>query len=230
MRHAALLPLLVVLACSHAAPAIPRNEYGLEIVDSLATYRALAAEDPDRALVDLAHAVPNLILDIRYATRNNFMKRQLYATPAAFLRLPAAEALRNVQSELRTRGLGLKVFDAYRPYSVTKMMWEPIKDPDYVADPAKGSRHNRGCAVDVTLIDLTSGRELPMPTGYDSFEPAAAHGYGDLPADAKSNRDLLRGIMERNGFAALQSEWWHYDFVGWQKYELLDISFAELQP
>lgn len=221
--------LLVLAGCSQATLSIPKNEYGLEVVSDAQLYQELVAADGDRRLVDLREAVPGVVLDIRYATTNNFMKRQLYPESEAFLRAPAARALADVQEELRARNVGLKVFDAYRPYSVTRAMWEPIKDPDYVADPAKGSRHNRGCAVDVTLVSLATAEELPMPTGYDSFEPAAGHAYDDLPAGAKANRALLREVMQRHGFAPLQSEWWHYDFVGWEKYELLDLPFSALR-
>jgi D-alanyl-D-alanine dipeptidase len=108
-------------------------------------------------------------------------------------------------------------------------MWEPIRNPDYVADPAKGSRHNRGCAVDVTLVSLATGEELPMPTPYDDFTPRAHHEFADLPPEAIANRLLLRETMERHGFVALESEWWHYDFRGWEKYELMDVGFKELR-
>lgn len=167
-------------------------------------------------------------LDIRYATPNNFMKQTLYPVAKAYLRAPAAQALANVQRDLATRGLGIKVFDAYRPYRVTVAMWEPIKNPDYVADPAKGSRHNRGAAVDLTLIDLKTGAELPMPTAYDDFTPRAAHAFEDLPADARANRALLREVMDKHSFDPLPSEWWHYDFRGWERFELLDVGLEEL--
>jgi len=117
------------------------------------------------------------------------------------------------------------VFDAYRPYSVTKMMWEPYKDPDFVADPSKGSRHNRGCAVDLTIVG-SDGIALAMPTDYDAFTPKARHDAMDVPAAAIANRTLLREVMERHGFVPLQSEWWHYDFIGWERFELLDLPLS----
>jgi D-alanyl-D-alanine dipeptidase len=107
-------------------------------------------------------------------------------------------------------------------------MWEPIKNPDYVADPAKGSRHNRGAAVDLTLIDLRTGAEVVMPTGYDDFTERAAHAFTDLSAEAVANRALLREVMVRHGFDPLPSEWWHYDFRGWERFELMDIGLEEL--
>ena len=150
MKRASLL-LLLLLACA-SSPAIAPNRYGLRVVPDLATYERLARLDPDKRLVDLATL--GIPLDIRYATANNFMKAPLYPVAKAYLRAPAARALVEVEHELASRGIGIKVFDGYRPYRVTEAMWEPIRNPDFVADPAKGSRHNRGAAVDLTLIDL----------------------------------------------------------------------------
>jgi D-alanyl-D-alanine dipeptidase len=217
--------LLFVVACS-AAPVIPANRYGLHVVPDRAAYERLARLDPDKRLVDLESL--GLPLDIRYATANNFMKKPLYPVAKAFLRAPAARALLGVESDLAQRGLGVKIFDAYRPYRVTEAMWEPIRNPDFVADPAKGSRHNRGAAVDLTLIDLRTGAELPIPTGYDDFTSRAAHAFTDLPADALANRALLRDVMTRHGFQPLPSEWWHYDFAGWERFELMDVPLEKL--
>ena len=223
MKRAINFALLVLaLACA----SVPRNRYGLQVVPDAATYERLAARDPDKRLVDLASL--GIPLDIRYATANNFMKTPLYPEARAYLRAPAARALVEIQRELAPRGLGIKVFDAYRPYSVTERMWEPIKNPDYVADPAKGSRHNRGAAVDLTLIDLQTGAELLMPTAYDDFTERAAHAYTDLSEEALRNRALLRDVMTRHGFEPLPSEWWHYDFRGWERFELMDVPFAQL--
>ena len=156
------------------------------------------------------------------------MKKVLYPAARAYLRRPAAAALRNVQRELAGENLALKVWDAYRPYRVTVEMWEAIRDPDYVADPAKGSRHNRGAAVDVTLVDLRTGAELAMPTAYDDFSKRAAHDFSELSGEVTANRARLREVMMRNGFEPLPSEWWHYDFSGWQRFELLDIDLPAL--
>jgi D-alanyl-D-alanine dipeptidase len=227
MRRPTHLALLVLTLACAAAPAIAPNRYGLTVVPDRATYERLARADPDKRLVDVASL--GILLDIRYAAANNFMKTPLYPVARAYLRAPAARALADVQRELATRGLGLKVFDAYRPYRVTEAMWEPIKNPDYVADPAKGSRHNRGAAVDLTLIDLRTGAELPMPTPYDDFTSRASHGFTDLPADALANRALLRDVMTRHGFDLLPSEWWHYDFAGWERFELMDVGLEELR-
>ena len=209
--------LLLLFACAS----------GLYVVRDLATYERLAAHDPEKRLVDLESL--GIPIDIRYATTNNFMTTQLYPVAKAYLRAPAARALAEVHRELAARGLGVKVFDAYRPYRVTVAMWEPIKNPDYVADPAKGSRHNRGAAVDLTLIDLRTGAELPMPTPYDDFTPRAAHDFTDLPPDVLHNRTLLREIMKKHGFEPLPSEWWHYDFLGWERFELMDVDLGVLR-
>jgi D-alanyl-D-alanine dipeptidase len=227
MKRAINFALLLLVAACASAPVIAPNQYGLRVVGDVATYERLAALDPDKRLVDLQTlGVP---LDVRYATPNNFMKTTLYPVAKSYLRAPAARALKNVQAELAREGLGIKVFDAYRPYRVTVAMWEPIKNTDYVADPAKGSRHNRGAAVDLTLIDLKTGAELPMPTAYDDFTTRARHDFADLPADALANRAKLRDVMTRHGFDPLPSEWWHYDFRGWERFELMDVGLEELR-
>jgi D-alanyl-D-alanine dipeptidase len=221
------LAFLALTACAHDA-AIPHNEYGLAVIDSVRTYRGTVAANPEKQLLDVATAVPGIALDVRYATSDNFMHQPLYPVARVFLRRPAALALRDVQQELATRQLGLRVFDGYRPYGVTRRMWEPYKNPDFVADPAKGSRHNRGAAVDLTLIDLRTGQELAMPTPYDDFTTRARHDFDDLPPDVIRNRALLTEVMTKHGFLPLPSEWWHFDFQGWERFELLDVDLREL--
>jgi D-alanyl-D-alanine dipeptidase len=223
-----LAAVLLFVACAHSAPTIPLNKYGLAVVATPAVYQETVRADRDKELVDLERAIPNLRLDIRYATEDNFMHERLYPVAKAYARRPTANALLAVQKELAAKGLGLKIFDAYRPYRITEKMWEPYKNPDFVADPAKGSRHNRGCAVDLTIVHLDSGAELEMGTPYDVFTPAAAHAFVDLPAEALANRALLREMMERHGFKPLPSEWWHYDLVGYERFELMDIPLEEL--
>ena len=134
-----------------------------------------------------------------------------------------------MEAELAIEHLGLKIFDGYRPYSITERMWEPIRNPDFVADPAKGSRHNRGAAVDLTLIDLATGAELAMPTPYDDFTPRARQDFNDLPAEVIANRAKLRDVMVRHSFDPLPSEWWHFDFRGWPKFELMDLDLRDLE-
>lgn len=228
MRKRINFAVLFLAAACASAPVIPKNRYGLEVVPDRATYERLAAADPAKRLVDVQAADPTIRIDIRYATPNNFMHTTLYPVARAFLRAPAAAALHAVQQELAPLGLGLKVFDGYRPYSITERMWEPIRNPDFVADPAKGSRHNRGAAVDLTLVDLATGEELAMPTPYDDFTPRARQDFNDLPAEAIANRAKLRDAMTRHGFVPLPSEWWHFDFGGWERFELMNVDLREL--
>lgn len=197
-------------------------------VTSYKAYKKQVAAHPQKRLVNLMEFIPGVVLDIRYATANNFTGRPVYNEAAAFTRLPVAKALKAVQTELNKKGLGLKIFDAYRPYAITVKFYEIAADTTYVADPRKGSRHNRGCAVDLTLINLKTGLELEMPTDYDSFTPQASANYNNLPLKKLNNCKLLRDTMERHGFKVYSSEWWHFDYTGWQNFELLDIPFEQL--
>ena len=156
-----------------------------------------------------------------YATPDNFVGEALYPEPRIFLRRSAMERLSRVQSALESRGMGLMVFDGYRPWSVTRRMWEVIGDPDYVADPSKGSRHNRGMAVDVTLVD-GRGNRLPMPTDFDAFVPEA-RADAEVLEPMRTNRRVLIEAMAAQGFRVLSSEWWHFDCDGWEERALLDV-------
>ena len=181
-------------------------------------------------MINLKQFIPGLVLDLRYATTNNFMQQQLYpALNTTWLRKAAADSLAIVQKELKQKGLGLKIFDAYRPYSVTEKMWEPVKDDRYAADPKKGSGHNRGIAVDLTLINLTTKEEFNMGTGFDNFTDSAHHAFTNLPEEVLQNRLLLKAIMEKHGFKALDTEWWHYYLPNTKDYELLDVPFNKLR-
>ncbi|HSP96551.1 MAG TPA: D-alanyl-D-alanine dipeptidase [Candidatus Dormibacteraeota bacterium] len=173
-------------------------------------------------LVDAAALVPGLRLDIRYATPRNFTGRALYPSPRCLLRPAVAERLAHAQEAAAAQGLGLKVFDCYRPLSVQRAMWTLVPDERYVADPAKGSRHNRGAAVDVTLVDA-EGHELPMPTAFDDFSARAHRDYDDLPPAAIANRARLERLMTDAGFTGLPTEWWHFDADGWERYDALDV-------
>ena len=204
------------------------NPYNLKIVSDLEEYKKLVQENPNKLLIDIKHYIPEIVLDIRYATTDNFTKEQIYTLAKAFLRRPVADSLKKVQMELSKIGLGLKVFDAYRPYAATLKFYEVFPDTTYVAAPWKGSRHNYGCAVDLTLIELKTGRELRMPTEFDDFTSKAHHDYNDLPKDVIENRELLKKVMEKYGFKIYPDEWWHYDFYDWQNYEILDIPFEKL--
>lgn len=211
------------------AQDIPNNSYGLPVVRDSALYHQLIKLDSTKELIDLERFIPGLFIDVRYACENNFAKTKFYESPKIFLRLPAAVALQKIQKELLQQNLSLKIFDAYRPYSVTEKMWEFVHDARYAADPKTGSRHNRACAVDVTLVDLRTKTELEMPTPYDDFTEKAHHDYNDLSEYVLMNRELLKTMMTKYGFEILDSEWWHYDFSSWKNYELLDIPFEALE-
>lgn len=191
-------------------------------------YIAQIKTSPDKRLVEISKAIPGIKLDIKYATKDNFMRRVMYSQARAFTRAPVVEALKQVQAELKQQGLGLKIYDAYRPYAVTVAFFKMTPDTNFVANPKLGSKHNRGCAIDLSIIDLKTGKELDMPTPFDSFSRKAASAYTDLPADQIKNRELLKAVMLAHGFTALKTEWWHFDFNGWQKYELLDVPFGSL--
>lgn len=191
----------------------------------LAFMAAASAEQPYGSdLVAVTSAHPRIRLDIRYATTNNFTGRRVYPDARAFLRSATALKLAEVQDELERSNLGLKVFDAYRPLSVQKIFWAIVPDERYVADPAKGSRHNRGGAVDVTLVKLDTGDELMMPTGFDDFSERAGYAFTNLEASAIRNRTMLRETMMRHGFAPMETEWWHFDDTNWPNYPVLDIA------
>jgi len=204
---------------------------GLAIQRSPKDYVRSAETNPSDKMVELKSTIPGIVYDLRYATTNNFMHRLMYPknTKVTFLRKPAAEALARVQEALMQQGRGLKIFDAYRPWSVTRSFWELVKDERYVANPAGGSNHNRGTAVDLTIIDLKTGLELPMGTGFDNFTDTAHHTFTQLPAPVLSNRELLKSIMEKNGFKALATEWWHYTYTDGNRYEVMDIPFKKLK-
>ena len=175
--------------------------------------------------------IPNLRFDVRYATADNFVGRPLYPGVHCWLQRSVAERLAKVQAALNGEGLGLKVFDCYRPFSVQEQLWTLVPDERYVGKPARGpdgkpvegSRHNRGAAVDLSLVDLASGEALPMPTDYDDFSERAHRDYRQLDAAVLANRARLEAAMAAEGFSGLATEWWHFDAPGWEHYPLLDI-------
>lgn len=181
-------------------------------------------------LVELTTLDATIRLDVRYATSRNFLGRPVYTQARAFLQRPAAEALARVQRAIAKEGLGLCVFDGYRPWRVTKVFWDetPADKHDFVANPQKGSKHNRGCAVDLTLVDLKTGQPLEMPSEYDEFSERAHPNYAGGPEEPRKRREQLRSAMEREGFAVYEFEWWHFDYRDWQKYRVLDVDFAEM--
>ena len=179
-------------------------------------------------LVELTALDPAIKLDIRYATASNFAGRPVYTEARAFLQRPAADALGRAHRSLREHGYGLVIFDGYRPWRVTKLFWDitPQEKREFVADPAKGSKHNRGCAVDLSLYDLKTGQQVEMPSGYDEMSERAYPTYSGGPAGSRRLRDLLRTAMEREGFIVEPNEWWHFNYKDWEQYPILDIPFS----
>ncbi len=177
-------------------------------------------------LVKVRDIDSTILVDLRYAGENNFTEQQLYPFELCLLRKSTAEKLAAVQAEVKEDGYRLKVWDAYRPLGVQEKLWEVVSDPIYVADPAVGSNHNRGAAVDVTLVD-EKGEKLIMPTGFDDFSEQASRNYPNMPEEAEKNMNYLTDVMVRNGFTPIQSEWWHYNDEDIQEYDLLDVSFEE---
>lgn len=199
---------------------------------------ALAASPPpepgdyrDADLVDLTKLDPTIKLDIRYASTNNFTGAVFYKQARAFMQRPAAEAVVRANARLKKRGLGLLVHDAYRPWHVTKMFWDATPDDlkDFVANPANGSRHNRGCAVDITLYDLQTGEPIQMVAGYDEFSPRSFPQYPGGTSRQRWYRELLRRTMEAEGFTIYEYEWWHFDFKDWKKYRIGNVTFEEIE-
>lgn len=220
--------LILFLFVSFSASAQNGMRPKLVVVNSYNQYLASVKTNPDNELVEIKKAIPNITLDIRYATKNNFMKQVMYKQARAFARKPVVASLKKIQQELNKKGYGLKIFDGYRPYATTVEFYKKASDKNFVANPAKGSKHNRGCAVDLTLINLKTGKEIAMATPYDSFSAAAAANYEPVNQEVRKNRNFLIRIMKKYGLNVLKNEWWHYDFSGWQNYPLMNIPFEKL--
>lgn len=201
-----------------------------EVVKKFRVYQQQVKKDPLHAMVELKNLDSSLVYELAYAGPKNFTGHQLYEQGKhTYLRQAPAQALKQVQQILKEQGLGLKIFDAYRPYHVTRKMWDLVKDERYVADPSKGSGHNRGLSVDLTLVDLETGKELDMGTGFDHFTDTAHHSFTGLSAEVLKNRKLLKELMEKQGFRSLSTEWWHYSWPNDRNYPLLDIRFREFR-
>ena len=183
---------------------------------------------PNRELVNIQQVSPGIFLDIRYATANNFTEQKVYDRAVCYLRPATAAKLSRVQAELERQSMGLMVYDCYRPHSVQYKFWALIPDERYVANPADGSNHNRGAAVDLTLVDR-NGTELPMPSEFDVFTERAHRNYRDASPEAARNRETLERAMVRHGFLPLPTEWWHFDDTECRKYPILDIGFGQLR-
>ncbi len=182
-------------------------------------------------LVELITLDDTFKLDIRYARADNFVGKAVYAEARAFMQRPAADALVRIHRKLKKQSLGLVIFDGYRPWSVTKLFWEvtPEDKRKFVANPQTGSRHNRGCAVDLSLFDLKTGKLLEMPSDFDDFTDQASPTYQGGTDLQRKNRDLLRRAMEAEGFTVNTNEWWHFDYRDWKDYAIYDIAFSEIK-
>jgi len=218
-----LLRIWASLGCSALIGAAPAPAAELTLPDEPGAFRP-----PE--LVELVRLDSTIRLDVRYATAANFLGRPVYPEPRVFLQKPAAEAVVRAHRRLLPQGYGLLVFDGYRPWSVTLLFWNAVSEDQrrFVADPAQGSRHNRGCAVDLSLYRLDTGEEVAMPSGYDEMNEKAYPDYAGGSAAARALRDLLRRTMEAEGFRVYPTEWWHFDHPDWPRYRVLDLPFAQL--
>ena len=238
MRYPALSTVLLALAACASAPAQPQF-FHIEPVRPVAQLLPLAraatppieqGEFRPSDLVEITALDSTIKLDIRYATSRNFLGTPLYSEARAFLQRPAAEALVRVNHALAKDGYGLLVHDAYRPWYVTKIFWDatPPDKHAFVADPAQGSRHNRGCAVDLTLYTLADGKSVQMPSLYDEMSPRAYPNYAGGTPEQRRLRDYLRAQMEAQGFSVYESEWWHFDYKDWKAYAIQNATFEQL--
>jgi D-alanyl-D-alanine dipeptidase len=180
-------------------------------------------------LIELVRLDTSIHLDIRYATSNNFVGRPVYKEARAFLQLPAAEDLVKVNKELKLLGYGLLIFDGYRPWSVTKIFWDITPNKEFVANPKEGSKHNRGCAIDLSLYEIASGKEVQMTGQYDEMSERSYPGYTGGTAEQRRMRDLLRSKMEANGFTVEHNEWWHFNYKDWKSYGIGNTLFREIK-
>lgn len=224
-----LIVLLLTIFNGYSQDSI-LNKYGLYVVNNIKAFKKTLESKPAFEMVDLQKLIPTIIIDLKYCSTDNFMQTVLYEfTATTYLRKPAAVALLQAQQVLQQKGIGLKIWDAYRPYSVTEKMWEPVQDERYAANPKYGSGHNRGIAVDLTLVELATGKELNMGTDFDHFSDTAHITWKALPPDVLANRALLQQTMEDAGFVVLTTEWWHYYLPDARQYPLLDLSFKQLR-
>ena len=213
---------------------IKRWYYGLFILLLLGCAARMPQEEgtfKPTDLVELTKVDPTLKLDIRYATANNLAHRPVYKQARAFLQRDAAMAVAQINQELKPLGYGLMIFDGYRPWSVTKLFWDitPNANKQFVADPKKGSRHNRGCAVDLTLYNLKTGKEVQMTGAYDEMTERSYPNYTGGTVQQRQMRNLLRTKMEAHGFTVFDVEWWHFDYKGWQQYRIENIPFEAIK-
>ena len=211
-----------------AAWALPLLLSGCDSVDEMAPASPGGTPPTIRPpdLVEIRRLDPTIKLDLRYATSGNILGRPLYKSQRALLQRPIAEALVRAHKRLKAKGFGIVMLDAYRPWSVTRELWNslPSDKKPYFADPRKGSIHNNGCAVDVTLYELSNGKTVEMPSGYDEFGPAARLDFQGGLAAVRSRRDLLLAAMVSEGFLPCNAEWWHYNHKDWASYQIIDMT------
>jgi zinc D-Ala-D-Ala dipeptidase len=205
------------------------NENQLFIIKTVRQYKGWLYDNKELYLVPLDRVIMPIISEVPYRTQNNFTGQQLYRNHSFWVAREVGSMLKNVQDSLRKRGLSLYFYDTYRPYAVTEKMWKIVPDERYAANPANGSGHNRGISVDVSLADLSTGKPLKMPTGYDNFSDTAHHNFMNLSEEVLFNREILKNIMEYYGFRALSTEWWHYSLPNGQRYPLLNLKFRKLK-
>jgi D-alanyl-D-alanine dipeptidase len=212
----------------HITPLRPISELRVEALVAHPPVEQGTFRKPE--LVELVKLDPTIKLDIRYATTNDFLGTPVYTEARAFLQRPAAEALVRAHHDLKAHGYGLIIHDGYRPWYVTEIFWKATPDDKkkFVADPAEGSKHNRGCAVDLSLYDLKTGKEVQMPSGYDEMTDRAYADYAGGTTDERARRALLREAMEVQGFAVIPDEWWHFDYKDWQQYPIQNVKFEDL--
>ena len=199
-------------------------------ITSLEVYQRQVTQDAKLELVNLAEAIPTVVLDVRYATSRNLLGKPLYQMARAYLRRPVAEALSRVQHVLQQRGVGLCVYDAYRPYSLATRFYEQLRGK--AAEEASGwqsFRPNRGCSVDVALVEYATGRHVPLPTEYEAVSPAAHSQFKTLPAHILLNRCLLLAAMKQQGFINYPGKWWRFDHKCWPEFDLVDLPFEALE-
>jgi D-alanyl-D-alanine dipeptidase len=209
-------------------PSRPVDELRAEALRATVPTEAGPFRKPD--LVDVTKLDPAIHLDVRYASSNNFLSTPVYSEARAFLQRPAAEAMVRALAKLKPLGYGLLIHDAYRPWYVTKIFWDatPPEGKIFVADPSQGSRHNRGCAVDLTLYDLATGKPIQMPGTYDEMSARSFPTYPGGTSRQRWHRELLRSAMESEGFTVYETEWWHFDYKDWKEYPILNVPFEKL--
>lgn len=176
----------------------------------LCTFLGNSQKIADTTFVNIKDLDSTIVLDMKYASSDNFLKQNVYGCEVCYLRYKTAKKLIEANQDFKEKGLKIKIFDCYRPLDIQKKMWELVPNPDYVANPVRGSIHNRGCAIDITLVD-ENNKELDFGTAFDHFGPESSHNYENLPEQVLENRKMLRKIMKKNGFRAFESEWWHYN-------------------